>query len=392
MTTLVNCRTCRNIVAPGAAACPRCGEAVERTPCPHCDAPTQPDARFCHQCGRELAAKAQGEHAPTPPSGFAVPADPFVRPWRPSRKAGMITVVVVSVLVVLGAGLFVVQKTVFTPEAALNGYFDALAERDAEAAASYLDGDGPSGAMLRSPDYVPPTGLKIHGVEDDDDDSRSASISFLVDGHEKSGQVRLTRRKTHTWGVFRDWAISGLEPTLRITVSAAVPLRVDGETLATGRPGDAVEIAVFPGRHKVDVADNPLLEADQGVVDAALGMTEVPLGVRVKASAQQAAQDQVKNYLDQCAAQKRAEPPNCPFRLSAFSEVMDISWKITVYPTIELRQTPSGEIAVHTRTGSEGRVTVTGTQSGGTTYQDEQAFDVDGFLYPDQRGLVFSPS
>ncbi|MFC5688232.1 zinc ribbon domain-containing protein [Amycolatopsis mediterranei] len=394
MTTLVNCRTCRNAVAPGAAACPRCGEAVERTPCPHCDASVQPDARFCHRCGRSLTAAAGDEvqDPPTPPNGYAVAADPFVRPWQPSRKAGLVTAVVVSVLVVLGAGLFVVQKVVFTPEAALNGYFDALAERDAETAASYLAGDRLSGDMLRSPDYQPPAGLKIHDVEDDGDDTKTASISFVVGGHEQSGKVQLTRRRTHTWGVFRDWAISDLRPTLRITTTTAVPVRVDGETLATSGQRDDVEIPVFPGRHKVDIADNPLLEADQNVVDAALGATEVPLGVRVKASAQQAAQDQVKTYLDQCAGQKTAEPPNCPFRLAFYSEVVNVSWKITAYPEVELQQTQSGAVAVRTRTGSQGRVTVTGTQSGGTPYQDEQTFSVNGGIYPDQGRLVFAPN
>ncbi|MER6796659.1 hypothetical protein ABT262_32540, partial [Amycolatopsis mediterranei] len=141
-----------------------------------------------------------------------------------------------------------------------------------------------------------------------------------------------------------------------------------------------------------DIADNPLLEADQNVVDAALGATEVPLGVRVKASAQQAAQDQVKTYLDQCAGQKTAEPPNCPFRLAFYSEVVNVSWKITAYPEVELQQTQSGAVAVRTRTGSQGRVTVTGTQSGGTPYQDEQTFSVNGGIYPDQGRLVFAPN
>ncbi|MBE8524316.1 zinc ribbon domain-containing protein [Amycolatopsis sp. H6(2020)] len=417
MTTLVNCRTCRNVVAPGAAACPRCGETVERTPCPHCDAPTQPDARFCHQCGRSLTAAAgdEGQDPPTPPTGLAVPADPFVRPWQPSRRAGLVTVVVVSVLVVLGAGLFVVQQTVFSPEAALTGYFDALADRDADAAASYVSSPPPRGDMLRSPDYEPPTGLEIRNVTDlrmdfkhvkdikdpellkkaedyEDLEPKIASISFVVGGHEQSGEVWLTRRKSHTWGVFRDWTISDLRSTLRITTTTAVPLRVDGQTVAANGPRGEVEIPVFPGRHKVDVADNPLLEADQNVVDAALGATDVALDVRVKASAQQAAQDQVKTYLDQCATQQTAEPRNCPFRLPYYSEVVNVSWKIEAYPEVELRQTQSGEVAVRTRTGSQGRVTVTGTRSGGTPYQDDQTFSVSGSFYPDQGRLVFSPN
>jgi hypothetical protein len=258
---------------------------------------------------------------------------------------------------------------------------------------SYLDTQpGIDTRMLVSSDYLPPADLRITEMRGDGDD-RSATISFKVDGQEHKADVRLTKRQSRTLGVFRDWTIDGTA-VLLVSTSAAVSAQVDG--IAVGNTAnntrEPVVVRVLPGRHKVDIADNPLLEGGPVTVVAESGSVEVPLSVQVKASAKQAAETQVKQYLDQCAAEKTLAPKGCPFAVSSYYGLGNVAWKIATYPTIEIRQQDNtGGVYVRTRDGSRGRVILTGTRSTGTAYEDDISFEVTGGLRVDQGKLVFTP-
>ena len=319
---------------------------------------------------------------------------PFVEPWQPTQRAVIITAVAITLLVLLSATTFVVQRVWFTPESALSGYFGALADRDAEKALTYLTAGDSSdtsiaAGIIGSQSYVPPTGLKVQGIKDDSDDgeSRTETIGYSIGDSKYTAQVSLRHRKELSWGLFRSWRISDSRPTLQIASSTPLPVRVNGVSLP-GQDGEELRTPLFPGRHVVDIADNPLLESDPVTIDIGFDDAELELVTRVKATAQQTEEQQVKDYLNGCAVATPDPEQNCPFSPNS-SELTSVAWRIDKLPTIEVRQTPSGEIAV--RTQEDGQATLTAKNYDGSPYTDSMSFSVQGSVILDQGKVVFQP-
>jgi hypothetical protein len=320
---------------------------------------------------------------------------PFVEPWQPTQRAVIITAVAITLLVLLSATTFVVQRVWFTPESALSGYFGALADRDAEKALTYLtDGDSSdtstAAGIIGSQSYVPPTGLKVQGIKDDSDDgkSRTATIGYSIGDSKYTAQVSLNRSEELSWGLFRSWRISDSRPTLQITSSTPLPVRVNGVSLP-GQDGQELRTPLFPGSHVVDIAENPLLESDPVTVDVGFDDAEVELVTRMKATAQQTVEQQVKDYLNGCAVAAPNPEQNCPFSTNS-SELSSVAWRIDKLPTIELRQSSSGEITVSTRV--VGQASVTAKSYDGSPYTDSTPFSVEGAAVLDQGKVVFLPA
>ncbi len=221
------------------------------------------------------------------------PVSPFVEPWQASPRAKAIMAVVTAVVVVLCATTFAVQRIWLTPEAAVEGYFGALADRDATKAASYIRDSGTATSeIIAAEQYVPPTDLKIDKIEDE----KRAKVSFRIGENTLTGEIPLHRKDKLTLGLFRGWAIDGDRPSIQIGTAATVALQVNGKPL----PDDAREsrlLEVFPGRYVVSVADNPLLESAPVTIDAAFGEHQATLDPKIKASAQAAVDAQIKAYL-----------------------------------------------------------------------------------------------
>jgi hypothetical protein len=319
---------------------------------------------------------------------------PFVEPWQPTQRAVIITAVAITLLILLSATTFAVQRVWYTPESALTGYFAAIADRDAEKALTYLTAGDSSdtsieAGILGSQSFVPPTGLKVQGIKDESDDgeSRTATIGYSVGDSKYTAQVSLRRSEELSRGLFRSWRISVSRPTLQITSSTPLPVRVNGVSLP-GQDGEELRTPLFPGRHVVDIADNPLLESDPVTIDIGFDDAELELVTRVKATAQQAVEQQVKDYLNGCAVAAPNPGQNCPFSPNS-SELTSVSWRIDKLPTIELSQSPSGEIAV--RTQEDGQATLTAKNYDGGPYTDSMSFSVQGSVALDQGKVVFQP-
>ncbi|TDD50902.1 hypothetical protein E1263_30565 [Kribbella antibiotica] len=308
------------------------------------------------------------------------PVSPFVEPWRPSPRAKTVIALVAAGVVVLCAATYVVQRVWLTPEAAVEGYFGALEDRDATKAASYIkDSNTSISDILKSEQYVPPTKLKVDKVEGDD--AKTAKVSFFIGDKQVSGEIPLHHKEKLTLGLFRGWGINGDRPSIQISAAAPVDVQVNGKPL----PEDAKEsrlLQVFPGRYVVSVAENQLLESTPITVDAGFGENEVTLEPRIKATAQSAAEAQVKEYLNGCVT-KNVE--TCPFTSSITKPV----WKIDTYPTLELRIGDDGAVVVETK--SSGKATVTGTGYGGYPVNDQPSFTVAGLLIVEQGKLKFQP-
>lgn len=309
------------------------------------------------------------------------PVSPFVEPWQASPRTKAITAVVTAVVMVLCATTYAVQRIWLTPEAAVEGYFGALADRDVAKAASYIkDSSSATSEIVGAEQYVPPTDLKIGKVEDE----KAAQVSFRIGENTISGEIPLHRKDKLTLGLFRGWAIDGGRPSIQISTAASVDVQVNGKPL----PDEAREsrlLQVFPGRYVVSVADNPLLESAPVTIDAGFGDQEATLDPKIKASAQSAVDARVKDYLKGCLTDATKPDNNCPFSSEATQQV----WKIDTFPTIQLSLDDSGSVLVETT--ASGTATVTGLGYGGSPITDNSTFRVSGPVIVDQGKLVFQP-
>ncbi|TCO47799.1 hypothetical protein EV646_105356 [Kribbella antiqua] len=316
------------------------------------------------------------------------PASPFVEPWEPSQRTIFVTAIVVALIASLSTANFVAQRIWFTPEAAVKGYYGALADRDAAKAASYLSNNDTTlaAALISSDKYVPPSGLKVDSIREDDEDSkgRSAQVDFSIGDTKATGSMSLRRSEDLSWGLFRGWDITGNRPALQISSSIPVDVQVNGQRVDL----ESGDLNVFPGRYVVQVADNPLVESDPVSVDAGFENVEVQLAPRIKSTIETEAQAQIKAYLKQCLTEATKPEHSCPFSFG-YSDITNPVWRIDTYPTVELELDSSGEgIVVHSNT--EGEATVTGTYDG-APYTDTDTFSVSGTITVDQGKVTFQP-
>jgi hypothetical protein len=314
------------------------------------------------------------------------PVSPFVEPWKPSPRATLITAVVVALIAVISTASFVVHRIWFTPESVVNGYYAALADRDAQKALTYGGSGGTTaGDLISSDKYVPPTKLTIDDLKDDGKDSRTAKVGFVIGDTKASGEVNLHRKDELTWGLFRGWELTGDRPTIEISTPAPVAVQVNGHALNAGDESSSLE--VFPGRYVVGLVDNPLVESDPVTVDAAFGDSTVELVPRIKAEAKTTVDEQLKEYLKGCLIAATKPDHDCPFSMSI--DVTRPAWRIDKYPTIELRVADDGNVVAETT--SEGQATLTGTGYGGYPVNDATSFTVSGPVTVEQGAIKFQP-
>lgn len=314
------------------------------------------------------------------------PASPFVEPWRPTPRGTLITAIVIAVVVVLSVVTVVVQRIWFTPDSVVNGYYAALADRDAQKALSYGGTGGTvDGSLITSDKYTPPTNFSVDEMKDSGKDGRTAKVSFVVAGKKMSGEINLHRKDKLSWGLFRGWELTGDRPAIEVSTPASVAVQVNGQTLNAEENGSRLE--VFPGRYVVGLVDNPLVESDPVTVDAAFGDSTVEVTPRIKADAKAAVDTQVKAYLKNCLTAATKPDTTCPFSVNP--DVTRPVWRMDTYPTIALRIADDGSVVAESST--EGKATLTGVGYGGYPVNDPTTFRISGLVTVEQGAIKFQP-
>jgi hypothetical protein len=369
------------------------------------------------------APATRPDQAPTPgqlpgPAPWSAPApgyaqaDPFARPRRPGARTYLVLGLVAAVIVGLCGAGYVTQSLMFGPEAAVNGYFDALADRDAKAALGYLvpqyaSGDNVdrkllSDAALKGKGYAPPSDVTIKRVEDikipeygtpGGTKQKRAELSFTIGGRTYQTTLVLQRDEQTSYGLFHRWRVLGGLSTLTVDAPYGSPLMINGisSPSRTASDGSAPTRLAFPGRYPVALADNPLLEAEGTTVDVGPEGGRVTMDVRLKDSAQEEAQRQVKAYLDECAESTELEPQGCPFSVYSYGTVTDVKWTIEKYPPVIVDLASEGFVSVYTDSYEYGVAKVTGKYDG-HTFSQEVTFQVSGTVSAFKDDIVFAPS
>ncbi|MEJ3746691.1 zinc ribbon domain-containing protein [Actinomycetes bacterium KLBMP 9797] len=363
--------------------------------CPRCRAAVSPTAGYCRTCGHALPG-TQPEITTTDPKARAA-----LLPTRPSPTALISLLAVVFGILALTTPILVVRWAFFGPDDTVRGYFAALAERDADAAwervhAMSVDRASQpalAGGALRHADYTPPSGFELREVRTDGDRA-TAQVHYEIAGtpYDEILTLRRLGGPDHT---LRRWHIDNGVRELPVAVDGGPGMRaVDGGSAVTvvGVPvllGRETVLAAFPGAYTVRLPDDPLVEAEPVTVNTG-GQEGGLLTPRLRDSARQQIEQQVKTYLERCAQQREVAPDGCPFRYSSYyGDVVSISWKITRLPTLSYAVLPGQQVEVET--SQPGVATATGrtTSTFSPTFSEAVDLSVRGVAAVGGSGVTF---
>lgn len=331
--------------------------------CGGCGAALTDDLRFCTNCGRRITPRPAA-----PAARYTAPSElPPVEPRRSHTRTWIVVGAVVACLVLVGVAGAVVQATTFSAKASVNGYFDSLAHGDAAGAIARLDGyrtpvtPDPakrlgstvllSGKVLQDRSYRAPANPRVDSARplEGSPNAQEVKVSYTVGGHRQHATLQVSKSAETSYGLFHRWLISS--GTAGLSLAPGTPYLVNGVqvgTAASSAPtGGETPVTdvypVFPGEYHVGLADNPLLSANTVTVDVRVlgGLAAAPkLTATIKKTATAEVRTQINAYLDECAKQTTLSPANCPFSVYGGSDVRNVSWTITRYPTIVLGLSP----------------------------------------------------
>ncbi|GAA4565107.1 hypothetical protein GCM10023176_12460 [Micromonospora coerulea] len=225
--------------------------------CANCQTPLATGESSCPVCG---AIPAPGAIRQFP--SFGPLAGFFGRTWR--WWAGIVVVAMCC-----GGGSWVVLRDPLTPEQVVYRYFEALADRDADEARSYLvrgpDEDIETVLLddrtLEHEDYTPPKHLKIKELVPEENRLRATmQVTYQVAGAAYGREFQFTRDYVRqSWRIHRGWA------SLPANTRTSYPLVIAGTFVPKSEFG---YVPAFPGAYVVRLAPNPLVEAEPVTVVA----------------------------------------------------------------------------------------------------------------------------
>ncbi|SCL14978.1 hypothetical protein GA0070624_0579 [Micromonospora rhizosphaerae] len=300
----------------------------------------------------------------------------------------MVGIVVVALC--CGGGGWMVFRDPLTPEQVVYRYFEALADRDADEARSYLvrgpDEDVETVLLdddtLEHEDYTPPDHLSIKElVPEENRLVATMQVTYQVAGATYDRELRFTRDYARqSWRIHRGWF------SLPANTRTAYPLVVAGTLVPTSEFG---HVPAFPGAYVVRLARNPMFEAPPVTVVAGTG--EAPgLQLRLRGSRQPELERQVREHLDRCAARPDPEPVSCPFeRVPDVDYPSTVRRRIIAYPSVALL-VDGAELRV--ASGTPGRAEVRDSVAGESARPiAEERITVTGRLEVDGDRLTFVP-
>lgn len=317
---------------------------------------------------------------------------------RPGRRRAILIGVVGALLLV--AVVYAIRVTVSSPESAVRGYFDALADRDAGAALAatapevrdQVARDLISDAVLESDGYVPPGGVEVTEVSIEGRGA-VAEVEYAIDGREHGATLRLRRDEGPLDAVFHRWlVVDGIGSLLLGEVPEQIT--VNGEPVVAYDAQGPRILPALPGSYQVGVpAEDPLWEPRSVAAQVEpQGSTEVSVPLAARPAVREEIDRQVAQRLDDCAASTELVPPGCPFGYAVVGSAEEVRWRIAEYPRLQL--TPGrelGETVIVVGTSTEGRAVISGTRRFVGEFEQPVPFPVAGTATVAGDSILFQP-
>jgi hypothetical protein len=285
-----------------------------------------------------------------------------------------------------GYGWRLASRDPLTPEQVVRRYFEALANRDADEARSFLArlptedvetvllDDG----TVEHKDYTPPRNMKIIQFTQVESLRATTQVSYQIAGVSYERDLQLIRdAQDPSWRIHRGWL------PLPANTRTAFPLIVAGTVVPRS---DRTFVPAFPGAYVVRLAKQSLFEAP--AVTAIAG-AEIAAGLqlRLRGARQGELDRQVREYLDRCAGRSEPEPLDCPFdRAQDVDYPQTVFRSITHYPPVKV--VVDGE-ALTVIGETQGRAEVT-AGIGPPHSVAQESFTVIGRLIIDEDSFTFT--
>jgi len=271
---------------------------------------------------------------------------------RFGAAAGVLVIAFITSVVVL-------NQTVYTPVGFVRGYLDALARHDV-AAALALAGPLPSSSAVD--DFLTTevlSDLESYTVEETTEVSgvHTVTAEYVADGREGRTSFQV-ERSSAVLGMFPTWRFASSPlAEVELTVLHARDFTANGvRFVAPVQDVASTYLAFTPGVISLGHRSSFFEAAPQTVV---LGSPKSDRTITVDAQANAAftalVDEQIRTYLDDCAAQQVLYPRGCPFGQPIDDPRLASAplWSITQYPTATVLATPiPGEWSVPQTPGS----------------------------------------
>jgi hypothetical protein len=332
-------------------------------------------------------------------TGDVDPRSVFVD-YRPRPRRRKLLLIGVGVVLLLVGAVYVIRSTVSSPESAVRGYFDALADRDADAALAatapevreQVARDVISGAVLRSDGYAPPRDVDVTAVTVDGRGA-VAEVSYLVDDRPQSASLRLRRDEGMLDSVLHQWLVVDGIGSLRL-LEAPEEVTVNGQPVVAYDAQGPRILPVLPGGYQVGVpADDPLWESRSVPARVApQEVTDVSVPLAARPVVRDGVEAQVRDLLDDCAASTELVPPGCPFGYAVVAQAEDVAWRIQEYPRLSLTAGREADrTVVLVGTSQEGEAVITGSRRFVGEFEETVPFPVTGVATVQSDSVLFQP-
>lgn len=240
-----------------------------------------------------------------------------------------------------GATVLALNSDVYSAHGFVRSYLQALAREDADEALAF------AGVVV--PESEGAT-LLVDGALGGVDDIRLLSdvadgaehvvrFAYELDGEEEITEFRVERDGS-TFALFDRWRFA-VAPLARIDVTVGGDSRfsANGVEAVTGTP----LLVLAPGAYVIDHDSEFLAAASATVAATTIGDTEeVAIETEPTTAFDEAAEDAVADYLDDCVTQQVLQPTGCPFGFSESNRIEGLPvWAVEQYPSVTLER---GEI------------------------------------------------
>lgn len=337
------------------------------------------------------AAASNVSIAASPQPGAPVAAVAEPRPLSPQTKkallwsgigAGALVLVVVAGAVAVG-----ILNGARSAQSVAETYLQHIADGDAEAASALVDPNVATAEReLLTDDVLGAATERISDIRVAEpvpagEGTATVAVSFKLDGITYDS-VLGARTGDPEWLVLDTW-----ELTTPLTIDTVIGLTGPGDVSiggvvlpVTDEYGySEAQVVMYPAVYEAAAVDADLFELDDPrVLVAPDGATYRELAFVATDALVAEVQAQSDALIDACAAQKVAQPEDCPLSAWIYSAEGDITWTVETYPTVEISSDGSGFRA------EGGAATVSYVSSSffskGETKTDDEEIDYNGTI------------
>lgn len=340
---------------------------------------------------------------PGAPVGQPHPSQPFVgqgapapAPMSPHAKKVLVRSLVAggAVVVVVVAGAIttgVLRTTVWGPGPTARSYVDAIAQGDADTAASLSEVTGDASmldsAVLQSAKDRP-TDVRVGRVSTSGD-TAYANVTFRQGDAHRSGQIVLERTGT-SFLVKDEWRVT--EPlTDRVTITAGTVLEGADVTVGGKKVGEiengAFTSLAYPGSYQVEVGGTEYFTG--GTETLRVGSSSSPYAdfeAKPTKQLETDAEQYVSDLIDDCAAKTDISyADGCPW-YGPYDADGAVQYDVRSKPDLEVQSSGGGLVEVTST--ADGRIGYSYTDYFGDAQKSEDTFDVDVYLKVEDGKLV----